>query len=236
MIATLALASAFVLPPCLHAPGANSCRRANLCRISMSAETGTTSFTEDELAALQTASLKPTGKLFGGGQVKGDASYRKLKAASTGGPLAADAWNEVRADHPILAAKTDEELASAFLQIEQADIAARAAKKAEAAPTSSDALSGVAPLVAAVVVGVAASTFLSGFESECVNAAACAEKEARASGQRQATPLEKYSKSFVESGEGFAASQAAAPRILLPDVSAGVANLGDGDWWKGVKK
>ena len=195
-------------------------------------------FTAEENAALQSAIDKPIGKLFGGaGQ---GTSLLKLKAAAAGGPLAEDAWNEVRTDHAaLLGDKTDAELAAAFVLLDEAQLE----KKSSSATTSkTDALSGVAPLAAAAVVAFAVSTlFGGGCDSQYANAAACAERAERAAGKVQETPLARYRDMAVASSsdslKAFERPTDGAPRTLMPaDLQKAAGNIADADFWKGKKK
>ena len=196
------------------------------------------SLSEGEVDALKAAMKKPTGKLFGG--AGSGSSELKLKAAALGGPLASETWDEVRADSALLAGKSNEELAAGFLSLERGMIAEAAAAKSSSASTAPDTssgglLSGALPILAVLVTAFATVNFQSaggGCESALANSAACAEKAERASGTKQATPLERY-RTAVTSGSD---ASNPTPKIPLPDVSGAARNLGDGDWWKGVKK
>jgi len=234
MLATcLALQLAALVPRAL--PQQRCCVRPIMSAEAADATDAT--FTDAQRAALLDAADKPTGRYFGGSG--SGTSWLKLKAAATGGPLAADAWAEVRADHAVLADKTDDALAAAFLLLEREQ--RPVAKASDGGATSpSDALQGVVPLAAVALVAVASTTFLSaggGCDSALANAAACAERAERVSGVTKQTPLSKYREQALggsaETLQAYARPE--APRALLPDVSAGVSRLGDPDWWKGVK-
>lgn len=192
-------------------------------------------FSADEVAALRLAAAKPVGKWFGG--TGSGTSMLKLKAAAAGGPLTADAWAEVREDHAILAAKSDTELAAAFLALEAEQKSASAA----AAPTSASAMGGVFPILAVLLTAAASAQFISlggGCESAYANAKACAEKAQRESGAMQETPLAKYRAAAIQSSaESLKAyDRPEAPRSPIADVGSAAAKLGDADFWKGVKK
>lgn len=198
-----------------------------------------TAFTEAENAALQAAMDKSTGKLFGG-QSSGT-SVLKLKAAAAGGPLAADAWDEVRADHDILGDKSDDALSAAFLALEAERIASK--KTTATAPSPNDAVSGIAPLALAFAVAIAfTSTLGGGCDSAYANAAACAEKEQRAAGAVRETPLARYREMAIESSADNLKAWERAPMEGQPkplssaDIQGMAANLGDADFWKGKKK
>lgn len=202
-----------------------------------------TAFTPEEISALRTAADKRTGAFFGGGQGKGIASYLRLKAAAEGGPLAADTWNEVRSDEPLLSSRSDSELASAFLQLVEDKTSKQVAEAEER--SSSDAMAGAVPIAALVIV--AATTFAilpsgsGGCEGESANSRACVEKALRAASQESySTPLARYRESMIGSSDEFLKSYerpANAPtgQLKASDVSAGVSRLGDADFWKGKK-
>merc|ERR1719310_635253 len=190
-------------------------------------------FSVDELSALKAASKKPVGGYFGGGVGTGTAFYKKLKAASIGGPVAAETWNEVREDHPVLAQRTDEELSAAFLSLELEKKEQKAANQ----PTSSDAMSGVVPVAAFALVAVASVAILSGggaCDGELATSKACVEKAERARGAQQTTPLGRYRESVISSGGDFLKAYdrpPAAVGLKASDVQGGFGKLGDADFW-----
>ena len=146
-------------------------------------------FTAEETAALTAAANKPIGKRFG--DVDSGSSMLKLKAASTNGPLAAQTWAAVREEHEILAEKSDEALATAFLKLEMEMIAARKGSGSGTVASSSG-FGSSSPLLLALAIAVWAGTQYVGVEMPAMGGAA---------GDRPAvqTPLERYRAALLES-------------------------------------